>query len=364
MDADRTPLSDHIARAILKLVGVLPTTAQRWLGGRPIRIDGQELNPELQLALRLLNLATTDSYDSMPLPQVRAQIARESVVFGDPIPVETVRELTIPGEGGAIPARLYRPTGLTGPCALLVYFHGGGWVLGDLRAADSVCRFLAVHAELAVLSIDYRLAPEHPFPAGVNDAVAAFHYAVDQAAALNVDPAAIGVGGESAGGNLSAVVSQITSAGNGPAPAFQLMFMPVTDLSTKHPSYSLFSHGFFLTEAQMDWYRGHYLRNDADALDPRASPLLARDLTGLPPAYLAVAGFDPLRDEGEAYAHRLREAGVDVTLRRHIGMIHGAVNATGVAQAARDALLEAAAALRSGLTSRVGRQTDRTEVSV
>jgi len=343
---------ERFARRLLRTLGALPPGVQGVLGGRTTRIDGQELNPEVQLALRLLNMAAGETFETLPLEQGRAQISSEAWVFGDQTPVATVRDLTIPGPAGDIGARLYRQA--PAPSALLVYFHGGGWVLGDLEVSDAACRFLAVNAGLAVLSVDYRLAPEHPFPAAVDDAVAAFRYAVENAAELGADPAAIGVAGESAGGNLAAVVSQVTTLEPGPTPAFQLLFFPVTDLSTKHRSYSLFSEGFFLTEAQMDWYKARYLTDPEEALDPRVSPLLAPDLAGLPPAYVAVAGFDPLRDEGEAYAARLKQAGVPATVRRHSGLIHGIINATGVGHAGREVLLEAAGALRVGLTARAG----------
>lgn len=348
------PAQERIARRVLRILAALPNGVQRAIGGTPIRIDGQQLNTEVQMALRLLNLTAGETFETKPLDQGRAELSAEAWVFGDALPVDEVRDMTIPGPGGPLPARLYRPAGIDEPSALLVYFHGGGWVLGDLAVSDSACRFLAVHAGLAVLSVDYRLAPENPFPAAVDDAVAAFRWAAAQAATLGVDPNAIGVGGESAGGNLAAVVSQITTAEPGPAPAFQLLFFPVTDLSTKHRSYQLFSTGFFLTESQMDWYKQRYLSDPADALDPRVSPLLAEDVSGLPPAYVAVAGFDPLRDEGEAYAHRLKQAGVPTTLRRHSGLIHAIINATGVGQAGKDALLEAAGALRVGLSARAG----------
>ncbi|WP_405771897.1 alpha/beta hydrolase [Streptomyces sp. NBC_00080] len=353
--ATHRPLQDKVARGVMRAVGALPPRVQRALGGRPTRIDGQELHPEIQVALRLLRLTTARTFEQLPLSQGRAQISAEAWIFGDRLPVARVRDLSVPGPAGPLAARLYRPSGLDGPSALLVYYHGGGWVLGDLESADSACRFLAVHAGLSVLSIDYRLAPENPFPASVEDAVAAFRHAARNAESLGVDAHAIGVGGESAGGNLAAVVAQVTHAEPGPSPAFQLMFFPVTDLSAKRPSYRLFSHGFFLTEAQMDWYRGHYLPDPTDALDPRASPLLADTLAGLPPAYIAVAGFDPLRDEGEAYARQLEEAGIPVTLRRHSGLVHGIINATGVGHTGRGALLEAADALRSGLTALAGR---------
>lgn len=350
----KRPAQERFARGLLHALAALPPGAQRLLGGRPIRIDGQVLDTEVQMALRLLNLAAGKTFEELPLDQGRAQISSEAWVFGEALPVATVRDLTIPGPAGGIPARLYRAEGVAEPSALLVYYHGGGWVLGDLEVSDSACRFLASNAGLAILSVDYRLAPEDPFPAAVEDAVAAFRYAVDHADELGADPAAIGVAGESAGGNLAAVVSQIATREPGPAPAFQLLFFPVTDLSTKHPSYKLFSEGFFLTEAQMDWYRERYLTDPAQAADPRVSPLLAEDLTGLPPAYVAVAGFDPLRDEGEAYAARLKQAGVLVTLRRHSGLIHGIINATGVGHAGREVLLQAAGALRVGLSARAG----------
>ncbi len=353
MSAEHTR-QDRIARGVMRTVGALPPPVLRLLAGRPTRIDGQVLHPEVQVALRLLHLAGGPTFETLPVPEGRAQISSEAWVFGDELPVESVRDLELEARGGPIPARLYRPAGLADPSALLVYFHGGGWVLGGLDASDSACRFLAQHAELAVLSVDYRLAPEHPFPAGVEDAVDAFHAAVAAAGSWGVDPAAIGVGGESAGGNLAAVVAQLTHADDGPEPAFQLLFFPVTDLSSKHPSYTLFSEGYFLTEAQMDWYQSHYLPDPALATDPRVSPLLAEDLSGLCPAYVAVAGFDPLRDEGEAYARRLREAGVRVSLQRHRGLIHGIVNATGVGRSGREVLLQAAGALRIGLGSRAG----------
>jgi acetyl esterase len=232
-----------------------------------------------------------------------------------------------------------------------VYFHGGGWVVCDLDTHDNGCRFLARESGAAVLSVDYRLAPEHPFPAAVEDAFAAFRWAVENAADFGVDPAVIAVGGDSAGGNLAAVVSQLARDDEGPAPAFQLLIYPVTDLSTKRLSYELFREGFFLTEPHMDWYRDHYLPDLESARDPRASPLLADDLSNLAPAYIATAGFDVLRDEGEEYARRLREAGVPVALRRHRNLIHGMATRVGMGGVGQTMMLEAAAALRMGLAT-------------
>ena len=244
------------------------------------------------------------------------------------IPLRSVEDRSIPGPGGEIAVRIYRdrPVEEANPTPLVVYLHGGGWVVADLETHDPFCRFLARELGFPVLAVDYRLAPESPFPAAVDDAVAAFEWAVEQSSELGVDPTRIAVAGDSAGGNLSAVVSQVTVAAGGPAPAMQALIYPVTDLSTKRNSYQLFAEGYFLTEAQMDWYRGHYV-DDAGVEDPRVSPLLADDLSALPPAYVATAGFDVLRDEGEAYARRLEEAGVPTTLRRHPGMVHGWVNA-------------------------------------
>lgn len=215
-------------------------------------------------------------YCELPVQQGRALISAEARIFGKQHPIETVRDITIPGGVGDIPARLYRPAGIEGPSAALVYFHGGGWVLGDLATADTVSRFLAHHAALTVISIDYRLAPEHPFPAGLQDALAAFNHVATHPTDYNIDPNAVGVGGESAGGNLTAVIAQQTALAARseptPTPAFQLLFMPVTDLSTRHDSYGPFGDGLFLTAGDMDWYRDHYLTDPTLVKDPRVSP--------------------------------------------------------------------------------------------
>ena len=353
MPKSELTIRDRLTGAVVRAAMAVPRPAMRLVNGAAVQVDGQELHPEVRLALRLLALAPESSFEALPLAQARAQIDAEAAVFGGPpIPLLAVDDLEIPGDAGPIPARLYRPPTVNGsPPALLVYFHGGGWVVGSLDSADSVCRFLAAHAQVAVLSVDYRLAPEHPFPAAVDDGVAAMRFAAEHAAELGVDERAIAVGGDSAGGNISAVVCQQAAAGRCPMPVFQLLFFPVTDASAKTRSYELFGEGYFLTESQMDWYIGNYLPDPADRLDPRASPLLAEDLSGLPPAYVAVAGFDPLRDEGEAYAHRMREAGVAVALHRHSSLIHAFVNTTGVGRTGREAMLQACGALRAGVAT-------------
>jgi acetyl esterase len=264
-----------------------------------------------------------------------------------------VERVEIPAHSSPVQARFYVPGGVPAeqPAPLLVYFHGGGWVIGSLDTHDGLCRFLAAAAGTAVLSIDYRLSPEHPFPAAVEDSWAGFSWAAENAAALGVDPARIAVGGDSAGGNLAAVVSLLARGAGGTTPAMQLLIYPVTDSAGELPSRRLFAEGFMLTKEDMDLFEGHYLPPGTDAHDPRVSILEIEDLSGLPPAYVTTAGFDPLRDEGEAYALRMREAGVKVALRRHPGLIHGFANDTAVSRTARGAMLEAAGALRMGLAA-------------
>jgi acetyl esterase len=350
---------DRISGAVVRAVAALPQQVQSALAGPPRRIDGQELDPEIQVLLRLMDRGQGPSSQIDSVPEARAERSREADVFvGERFAVERVEQLAVPGPAGVLSARLYVPPGTSTEPPLLVYLHGGGWVVCDLDTHDNACRFLARESGALVLSIDYRLAPEHRFPAAVEDAQAAFRFAVENAADLGADPARVAIGGDSAGGNLAAVVSRLAVAEGGPAPSFCLCFYPVIDLSAKRPSYRLFADDFVLTETQMDWYRDKYLPDDAAALDPRASPILAEDLTGLPPTYIATAGFDPLRDEGEEYAARLRDAGVPVALRRHPGLVHGFVNAVGSTRCARIAMHEAAGALRMGLaTAPVGSRT-------
>jgi acetyl esterase len=344
-------LRDRVEAGLVRLVSGLPPGLQRLLaGGRPVRLDGQELEADVQLALALLRLSGHRGLDTMAPAAARAEIRRSARLFGGaPVALARVEEIEVAGPAGTLPARLYVPSGDERPRPLVVYYHGGGWVVGDLDTHDGACRFLAREADAGVLAVAYRLAPEHRFPAAVDDALAAFRWAAGAAAGLGFDPARVGVAGDSAGGNLAAVVAQLAVAAGGARPAAQLLVYPVTDLSTKHASYRLFADGFFLTEKEMDWYRGHYLPEEAAARDPRASPLLAPDLAGLPPAIVLTAGFDVLRDEGEAYARRMEAAGARVRLRRHPGLIHGFCNATATSRPARAAMAEAARLLAAAL---------------
>ena len=347
------PTSPHRARleslSVRALAG-LPHGLLRLLVGGPVVIDGQELHVEVQLVLKLLRIAGESPLEMLGVPDARAQITEEAHTFEGPkLQVQRVEEIAVSGAVGPLAARLYVPDATASDSGLLLYFHGGGFVVGDLETHDNTCRFLAREAGVRVLAVDYRRAPEHRFPAAIDDALAAFRFAVEHASDLGADPARVAVGGDSAGGNLAAGVARLAAADDGPAPALQLLFYPWLDLSSKRESYRLFGDGFFLTEGDLDWYKGHYLAEQSAALDPRCSPLLAEELGGIAPAYIATAGFDPLRDEGEDYARRLRAAGVPVALRRHRGLIHGFVNALAMGHAGRDALLDAAGALRLGL---------------
>ncbi|MET0236068.1 MAG: alpha/beta hydrolase [Kibdelosporangium sp.] len=332
--------------AAIQAVFALPHRLRRVIAGPPVRIDGQELALDAQLLLRMQRLARLPALSEGTPAEARSHLDGDTVLVSGP-PIEPVgtREVRI----GSIGARLYTPAGLAEGSPLLVFYHGGGFVLGSIESHDNTCRFLAKHAGVRVLSVDYRLAPEHPFPAGVLDAVAAFEYAHANAHALGADPTAIAVGGDSAGGNLAAVTAYLTVQAGGPKPAFQLLFYPATDATVRTRSQELFAERFLLTQADMDWFMGHYATSEEDKRDPRYSPMLAADLSGLPPAYLATAGFDPLRDEGEAYAERLRAAGVPVVLSRQADLIHGYANFLAVGTRFREALFEAVGALRTGL---------------
>jgi acetyl esterase len=255
-------------------------------------------------------------------------------------------DVNLAGAAGPLTARLYVPANAPAGGPLLVYFHGGGWVEGSAATHEPSCRLLAHLAGVRVISVDYRLAPEHPYPAAADDALAAYRDARARAAELGADPARVAVGGDSAGGNLAAVVAQ-DLRGDAEAPAFQLLIYPGLDMSRKHPSRLRFGEGFVLTEENMTWYEDQYVPDRALRADPRVSPLVAPDLAALPPAYIATALADPLRDEGEAYAERLRAAGVPVALHRH-PQVHGFFNLTVMRSALRGLTLMAGA-LRQGL---------------
>jgi len=356
-------IPEPLGRAVVQAVIALPRPLARLLAGPSVGIDGLELHPQAELGMRVVERLAGPSFETLPVPAARAAVEQEArIVRGRRIEVLESHDLTFAAAAATRGARLYVPALAEEPAPLVVYYHGGGWVVGSLDTHDQVCRFLARESAARVLSIDYRLAPEHPFPAAVEDALAAFRFAAAEAGSLGIDAARIAVAGDSAGGNLAAVVSQLATREGGPAPAFQTLIYPVTDLSRKRRSYRLFAEGFYLTERQMDWYRSHYLADELDARDPRASPILSDKLTGLPPAYVVSAGFDVLRDEAEQYAERLSEAGVPVALRRQADFVHAAINAVGLGGRPREILLEVASALRLGLALAppAGRSADAT----
>jgi acetyl esterase/lipase len=311
-------------------------------------ILSDKLDPNVRLLLEAIAAQGDPPLDTLSPAEARRSAAESlGPVGGVPEPVRSIENLSIPGPGGLIPIRIYTPDA-PAPRPAMVYFHGGGWVVCDLDTHDVVCSAIAHRAGAVVVSVDYRLAPEHKFPAAVVDSYAATLWVAANAERLGIDPARIAVGGDSAGGNLGAVVSLKSRDEKGPPIALQALVYPVTDLSSfDTASYAEFADGYQLTKTEMEWFRDHYLRSMDDARDPHASPLLARDLSRMPPALIITAECDPLRDEGEAYGKRLTEAGVPVTCTRYTGMIHPFFSLSGAIPQAFDAIRQVADAVKS-----------------
>jgi acetyl esterase len=338
----------------VKVIPRLPNAAKRLLsGGRSVTIDGNTLDPSLQMLLAARRATGVDglSVNDDPLAS-RANFTALGRVLDEPgVRVAGVKPVSIPGPAGVIPARLYRPVACGTSAPLLVYFHGGGWVLGGLDSYDSACRLISREAGLPVLAVDYRLAPEHPAPAAIDDAYAAYRWARERAVELGADPRRVAVGGDSAGGNLAAVVTRLARDAGDPMPSLQWLIYPVTDLRGGTRSRSLFGSGFLLTKHDMDWFQGCYVDGSGlDFSDPLVSPVLTEDLSRLSPALVVTAGFDPLRDEGDQYATRLREAGVAVDHRCMPSMIHGFINLNVLGGGVSRANAEVISALRAHLT--------------
>ena len=349
MPPTRSDLVVATQHRLARAMDALPAAAARRVAGTSRNIDGQLLDPHLAMILALGDKARPDRHGA-PVEEQRVGIRDSSkVAAGPPIPVRAVRDLTVDGATGPLAARLYSPDTITsGRRPLLVFFHGGGWVVGDLDTHDQPCRLLCRYADVHVLSVDYRLAPEFPAPAAAEDAVASYAWALAHAAELGADPTRVAVGGDSAGGNLAAVVAQQARDTGIQAPAVQLLVYPGTDASTRYPSKDLFAEGYFLTKKQMDWYWDTYSAGGSRT-DPRLSPLCADDLSGLAPAVVTTAAFDPLRDEGEAYAAALRDAGNTVVLRRAQGLVHGYLSMTGIHRASFEESLVVAGAFAAML---------------
>lgn len=326
----------------------LPRPVLRRLAGSPVVVDGKTLDTDMQVMLRLQKLEGPP-IESLPISKARRQVRSSAHVAGGTQPIGAVTERSIDGPDGPIALRFYTPRGVSGRSPALFYIHGGAWMFGDLDSHDALCRFLAEEAQVRVVSVDYRLAPEAPFPAGFEDVWAAWTWVSDHAAGIGIDPARIAVGGDSAGGNLAAIVSQHAVRQKAAGPAFQLLIYPATVFGQPTKSRDVFAEGFYLTRAFMDRGEETYLVGDEDLTDPRLSPLL-HDPTGVAPAYVVTAGFDPLLDEGEAYANLMRDAGVPVEYVCEEGLIHAFANMIGLGRSAPAAVRRMAAALQRGLS--------------
>jgi acetyl esterase len=305
------------------------------------------LDPNVQLLLQTMEQSGGGS-----ICDVGVEASREMIevfgTLGGTVEVARVEDHTVPGPGGDIPVRLYSPAE-EAVLPVVVYFHGGGWCIGNITSHDGVCRKLAQASGLTVVSVDYRLAPEHSFPCAAEDCYAAAKWVADNAAELRVDGSRMAVAGDSAGGNLAAVTSLLARDRGGPTIAFQCLMYPVIDGTMSFPSYKENAEGYLLTAADMAWFYDHYAGPDTDRKNPVLSPLYAPDLSGLPPALVMTAEYDPLRDEGEAYADALQQAGVSARASRYDGMIHGFFGLEAIVPASAPAMEEAAAALKNAL---------------
>src|SRR3954454_13363797 len=338
-------LRDRLLLPFARPLFVLPRPVQAVLAGAPPP-QAAGLEPDALLLARLAGWSWV-SAASAPVQKLCAEFARRVTPLAiDPPPTVRATDVTLAGPAGPLTARLYVPDEAPPGGPLLVYYHGGGGVEGSAATHEPSCRLLAHLAGVRVLSVDYRPAPEHPFPAAADDALAAYRDARARVAELGADPARIAVGGDSAGGNLAAVTA-LALRGEADAPAFQLLIYPGLDMSRKRPSRLRFGEGFVLTEENMTWYEDQYVPDHGRRADPRVSPMLEPDLAGVAPAHVATALADPLRDEGEEYAARLLDAGVPVALYRH-PQIHGFFNVTAMRSGLRGLTL-IAGALRQGL---------------
>jgi acetyl esterase len=305
------------------------------------------LHPQTQAVLDEFAKAGDFDMTTLPPAAMRQLYTQMSAVRSE-VPIGSVTDRTVPGPAGAIPVRIYTPAS-NGTGAGLAYFHGGGFVIGDLGTHDGTCRALANASGCTIVSIDYRLAPENKYPAAAEDCYAGLRWLAEHGSEIGVDTQRLAVAGDSAGGNLAAVVALLARERRGPALRMQLLIYPVTDHRFDTASYRDNGEGYFLTTKQMKWFWDHYLERAEQGDEPIASPMRAKDLAGLPPALVLTAEYDPLRDEGEAYAARLREAGVPTELRRYDGQIHGFFSMFEALDDGRAAVDHAGAALRRAL---------------
>lgn len=342
-----------VQRLILKGLLSLPTPLLRLLsGGGVVYQGGRTLDPRFQFLAHAGRSAP-------PMASLTPQAARAGsaealrVVAGKPEPGVRTEGLSIEGPRGPIPLRAYRPDGQDPASPVMVYAHMGGGVIGDLETCDVFCSILARAARCAVLSVDYRLAPEYRFPAGLEDVLAAYRWARDHAARFGAPEGRVAIGGDSMGGNFAAIIAQEMKRLGEPQPALQLLIYPATDLTSESQSMTTYAEAYPLSRQTMDWFVGHYLPPDAAPADPRVSPLRSDDLTDLAPAVVVTAGFDPLNDQGEAYAKRLKDAGVPVVFRCYDSLAHAFTAFTGALPCANVACREIAGLVRQGFEGRI-----------
>ncbi|HTR85876.1 MAG TPA: alpha/beta hydrolase [Reyranella sp.] len=332
----------------------MPISWVNILAGAPVSVDGRVLDARTQWFLQLLARSGQQPLQSLGVAQARAEFdIFQAIMGGRALPVGEIIDRTIAApaamHGGRLRVRLYRPAGSVARLLpAILFFHGGGFTIGSLEGYDLPCRYFCNRTGCAVVAIDYRLAPEHKFPAAIDDAVAAFRWLASDGAGFGIDPARIIVAGDSAGGTIAAVLAQLMR-GEACTPCLQWLIYPATDMSVDWPSHTSCGEGFLLTLSDMQWFLGQYLHEPAEAADPRVSPLRAADLSGLPPALVFTAGFDPLRDEGQAYADKMQAAGVKTIHREFDSLIHGFICMRGALQAAARAMDDMVVGLRHEL---------------
>lgn len=323
------------------LLARLPDGVVATLAGAPTEIRGRRLDPRIQMVAKSQAGAT-------PLHELTPAQAREiagadlAIASGPPLPMERIERRVLPGPAGDIPVRIHHPPGLQGPRPLLLYFHQGGYVIGDLDWCETFCTVLARGARCRVMSVDYRLGPEHRFPAAQEDAFAAVRWARRHAGEVDGDPERLAVAGDSAGGGLAAAICHELRRRGEPQPMLQMLIYPWLVAYADNDAYRDFASSYPLTPAALQWFLSHHLNDDSERDDPRLSPLLEKDFTGLAPAVVATAGFDPLCDEGDAYAKKLDEAGVPVTHRCYESLCHSFTSLRGAVPSAARALDELA----------------------
>jgi acetyl esterase len=323
-------MSERATHPVLELAhtALSEEDALRLLEGHRIRRGSRTMDPKAQIVGEFVKSIRVPGYFP-PLPELRQQLRTMVTLMDEPAPaLARIENIRIPGPAGEIPARVYAASAAGASRPVVAYFHGGGWVQGDLETHHGLCARLAKHAGALVVAVDYRLAPEHKFPAAVDDCLAAYRWLRERGRDLGADPARVAVAGDSAGGNLSAVVSQLAAAGGMAVPTCQALIYPAVDFSFETDSHRELADGHVIPRDRILWYMEQYLRSEADKADLRASPLRAASLAGQPPTMIVTAGFDPLLDEGRAYGDRLRAAGVDVVYREYSGQIHAFVSLT------------------------------------